>query len=140
MPKYIAGLVEDIPSGTRKIVELAERSIGIFNVDGVFYALRNLCPHQGGPLCQGRQTGFLEAETPGDFVYTRHGEMLRCPWHGWQFDITTGRAWIDPERIRTRKYSVSVESGEGLAADDIPSAAETYDVSIDQQYVVIDIP
>jgi hypothetical protein len=53
---------------------------------------------------------------------------------------TTGRAWIDPERIRTRKYSVSVESGEGLAADDIPSAAETYDVSIDQQYVVIDIP
>ena len=49
-------------------------------------------------------------------------------------------AWIDAERIRTRKYSVSVESGEGLAAEDIPSAAETYDVSIDQQYVVIDIP
>ncbi len=53
----------------------------------------------------------------------------------WQRDV-----WLEPERVRTRKYSVSVESGEGLAEEDIPSAAETYDVSTGQQYVVIDIP
>jgi nitrite reductase/ring-hydroxylating ferredoxin subunit len=140
MPKYVAGLVEDIPPGTRKIVEFAGRSIGIFNIDGVYYALRNRCPHQGGPLCEGRQAGFLQAETPGEFVYTRHGEMLRCPWHGWEFDITTGRASIDPERIRTRNYPVSVETNVDLEANEIPSSVETYTASVDQQYVVVDIP
>ena len=61
MAKYRVATVEEIPIGGRKLVTIAGRSIGVFNIDGEFYALRNTCPHQGGPLCQGRLTGFLMA-------------------------------------------------------------------------------
>src|SRR5947207_3268589 len=57
MPAYVVGTVDEIPVGGRKIVEVAGRSIGIFNVAGEYVALRNRCPHQGGPLCLGVLTG-----------------------------------------------------------------------------------
>src|SRR5437016_4853366 len=57
MPGYPVATLNEIPPGSRKIVEIAGRSIGVFNVGGAFYALRNRCPHQGGPLCQGRLEG-----------------------------------------------------------------------------------
>ena len=52
--RHVVARVADIPPGERLIVDIAGRSIGVFNVDGRFYALRNSCPHQGGPLCLGR--------------------------------------------------------------------------------------
>src|SRR6187402_1381634 len=113
MAKYVVGAVEDIPPGERKIVEIAGRSIGVFNVGGEFYALRNTCPHQGGPLCQGQLTGFLMARVPGDYSYTRRGEILRCPWHGWEFDVKTGQSWFDPTQTRVRAYSVTVVTLKG---------------------------
>lgn len=108
MAKYVVGAVEDIPPGERVIVEIAGRSVGVFNVGGEFYALRNTCPHQGGPLCQGRLTGFIMARVPGEYSYTRRGEILRCPWHGWEFDVKTGQSWFDPMQTRVRAYPVSV--------------------------------
>jgi 3-phenylpropionate/trans-cinnamate dioxygenase ferredoxin subunit len=144
MPRYIAATVDEVPPGARKIVEIDGRSVGLFNLDGMFFALRNQCPHQGGPLCQGRQSGLLEAATPGQFRYTRRGEILRCPWHGWEFDIRTGRSWVDPAGVRTRSYRVAVETGAALqagpAAEQSVPRAETYPVSVEQQYVVVEIP
>ena len=81
------------------------RSIGVFNVGGEYYALRNRCPHQGGPLCEGfqfaplRGRGARRAYRRGDA-----GAIIRCPWHGWEFDVRTGRSWFDPERTRVRSY------------------------------------
>ena len=88
--------VDEIPPGGRKIVEVGGRSIGVFNVGGEFFALRNRCPHQGGPLCLGITLGFLRSAGPGEFHYSRAGEILRCPWHGWEFDMRTGQSWFDP--------------------------------------------
>ena len=59
MGRHVVAAVSEIPPGERKLVECEGRSIGVFNVKGKFYALRNRCAHQGGPLCQGRLTGFL---------------------------------------------------------------------------------
>ena len=59
MAKHVVATVDEIPPGERKIVELEGRSLGIFNIDGDFYAVRNICPHQGAPLCEGRLTGLL---------------------------------------------------------------------------------
>src|SRR6266542_265318 len=87
MAGYAVGTVGEIPPGTRKIVEVAGRSIGVFNVAGAFYAVRNRCPHQGGPLCQGQLSGIVVSPRPGEYEYVREGEILRCPWHGWEFDI-----------------------------------------------------
>lgn len=135
MPKYAVATVDEIPSGHRKIVEVAGRTIGIFNVKGEFFALRNTCPHQGGPLCTGRVTGFLFARKPGDITYTRQGEILRCPWHGWEFDIRTGQSWHNPDRIRVRQYEVFVDEGPVKG----PYIAETFPVEVDRQVILVDI-
>ncbi len=148
MPKYVVATVEEIAPGGRKIVEVAGRSIGIFNVNGEFFALRNRCPHQGGPLCEGRLWGALRAEVPGAYEYSRPGEILTCSWHGWEFDLRTGQSWCDPQRLRVRRYDVHVESGAAIVGDPTapapgmvkgPYVAETYPVSIDGQYVVVEV-
>jgi nitrite reductase/ring-hydroxylating ferredoxin subunit len=145
--KHIVATVEEIPPGTHKIITVAGRSIGLFNIGGEFFALRNSCPHQGGPLCTGRVSGFVTAETPGEYTYSRRGEILRCPWHGWEFDIRTGQSWFDPAKVRVRRYEVTVEPGSattapppapGLAPG--PYVAETYDVSVERQNVIVDVP
>ena len=73
MARHIVATVGEIPPGGRKIVEAAGRSIGVFNVGGEYFALRNRCPHQGGPLCEGLLWGLLEASEPGEFAFTRRG-------------------------------------------------------------------
>jgi nitrite reductase/ring-hydroxylating ferredoxin subunit len=149
MGRYVVASVEEIPEGERKIVEIAGRSIGVFNVNGEYFALRNRCPHQGGPLCSGPVGGFFSSTGPGDYRLTRRGEILRCPWHGWEFDIRTGQSWFDPKRVRVRSYDVSLEpvQAEGDPAtshsqelEKGPYVAETYPVGIDQQHVVVEVP
>lgn len=125
--RHVVARVADIPPGERRIVDIAGRSIGIFNVDGRFFAVRNSCPHQGGPLCLGPTVGLAMSERPGDIAYTREGEILRCPWHGWEFDLETGRSIFDPTRTRVKRYPVEVTELQ----------AETYPVEIEQERVVV---
>jgi 3-phenylpropionate/trans-cinnamate dioxygenase ferredoxin subunit len=106
--KFLVGRVDEIPPGTRKIVRVAGRSIGVFNVDGDFYAIRNRCPHQGAPLCEGKLWGTLFASRPGEFDYQPGKHILACIWHGWEFDLRTGQSWCEPQRLRVRSYSVDV--------------------------------
>lgn len=159
--QHIVAELDEIPPGGRKIVTVDGREIGIFNVNGKLYAIRNRCPHQGGPLCRGTLGGFVTSTGPGEYHYERPGEMLRCPWHQWEYDITTGQSWFDPARVRTRTYRVHVEAGASIAIDDDeaapsdadpqqrppgpaglepgPFVAETYPVSVERDYVVVDL-
>ncbi|HEX5503938.1 MAG TPA: Rieske (2Fe-2S) protein [Thermomicrobiales bacterium] len=145
MSRYVVATVDEIPPGGRKLVEVAGRSIGVFNVGGEFFALRNRCPHQGGPLCQGLLTGFVTAPAPGEYAYTRPGEILRCPWHGWEFDIRTGQSWFDPAQVRVRRYEVTIEPAPGDEPPPAPGlapgpyVAETYPVSVERRRVVVEI-
>ncbi|MGH3504921.1 MAG: Rieske (2Fe-2S) protein, partial [Nocardioidaceae bacterium] len=102
MGRHVVCNVAELPPGQRKIVRFDGRSIGVFNVNGQFYALRNSCPHQAGPLCLGSIKGMAMPSAPGEYVWDRDGEILRCPWHGWEFDITTGRSIHNPDRSRVR--------------------------------------
>ena len=147
MAKYIVGTVDEIPPGERKIIEIAGRSIGVFNIGGQFFALRNYCPHQGGALCEGKLSGLIQSDKPGEYQYSRPDEIIRCPWHGWEYDIRTGQSWVDPVKTRVRRYEVSLESGEALDPDEVrlagrqkgPYVAETYPVSVEQEYVVVEV-
>lgn len=157
MIKYVVASVKEIPPGERKIVTVAGRSIGVFNVDGQFHAIRNRCPHAGAPLCEGVLSGFVSSKEPGDYTYTRKGEILRCPWHQWEFDVKTGQSWYDPAKMRVKAYDVRVEHGCALSeqqganvataiadegSDQMkkgPYKAETFAVSIDDDYVVIEM-
>jgi 3-phenylpropionate/trans-cinnamate dioxygenase ferredoxin subunit len=127
--RHRVATIAEIPPGSRKIVEIAGRSIGVFNVDGRFFAVKNSCPHQGGPLCLGPTIGLVTSSAPGDFPYEREGEILRCPWHGWEFDLATGRSVVDPNGIRVKSYPVELES-------DVLQA-ETYPVEIEQETVIV---
>jgi nitrite reductase/ring-hydroxylating ferredoxin subunit len=148
MAKHVVATLDEIPPGGKKIVEVAGRSIGVFNVGGEFFALRNRCPHQGGPLCLGKLSGFVVSPVPGEYEYSRAGEILKCPWHGWEFDIRTGQSWFDPARVRVRQYEVTVAPSIALAERDAPApglepgpyVAEMYPVSVEQQLILVELP
>ncbi len=137
MPKHVIAPASDLPPGERLVAEIAGRKVVIFNLDGEFFGLFNRCPHQGGDLCQGRTTGLVESTTePGQYSYTRRGEILRCPWHGWEFDIRTGKSRAEPGRIRAKAYEVEVKRGADLF--DGPYQAETVTVKVEQDYIVVE--
>jgi len=144
MAKHIVGPVSAFPPGTRQILEIAGRSIGIFNVGGRFYALKNQCPHQGAALCTGQLRGAVTSAAPGEYRMDRPGEILRCPWHGWEFDIRTGQSWFDPAKVRVKTYEATVESGATLVPPEAgmvpgPYLAETYPVSVEESYLTIEV-
>jgi nitrite reductase (NADH) small subunit len=86
--------VEECPPGGGLEVVAGDRIVALFNVEGTLYALDGICPHQGGPLGKGKLTGCI----------------VTCPWHGWQFDVTTGQHQTS-QSLRHGRFPVKVESG-----------------------------
>ncbi len=137
MGKHVVAAVADIAPGQRRLVTVRGRPIAIFNLSGEFFGLLNRCPHQGGSLCDGVLTGLIEASEPGSYRFSRQGEIVRCPWHGWEFDIRTGLSWCEPSRVQVRTYPVETDSGHNLVAG--PYVAETVSVSVEGHYVVVEM-
>jgi nitrite reductase/ring-hydroxylating ferredoxin subunit/hemoglobin-like flavoprotein len=92
--KVAVAHVAEIPNGERKIVQVDGLSIGVFHHNGYWYALRNSCLHRGGPVC----TGSLV------------GDVLTCPWHGFQYNVTNGQLLVDPAAFLDT-YAVFLEEG-----------------------------
>ena len=78
----------------------------MFHVNGEFFALLNRCPHEGAPLDKAACVARLTSPEPGVYQRSRVGELLRCAWHGWEFDMRTGQSWFDPKRVKVRTYPV----------------------------------
>lgn len=99
--------LQAFPPGARRIIDVDGHSIGVLNVDGEYFALRNSCPHQGAPLCL---AGLQEpaSATPRTSA-SSEGEILKRPWHGWEFEIATGRSIFNLHKIRTKTYEVTVQ-------------------------------
>ena len=87
---------EDVPDGKAVSVEIAERKIALFNVEGIYYAIDDTCPHRGGPLSEGE---VEETE-------------VTCPWHGACFDLTNGAVLGPPAEKGVSSYKVVVEGNE----------------------------
>lgn len=81
------------PLGGRKLIRAKNKEIALFNLEGVFYAIDNSCPHSTGPLVEGHL----------------YGTTVTCPWHGSQFDVTTGQCQAGPALQRVTTYPVRVE-------------------------------
>ena len=80
----------------------------------------------------------MQSDGPGQLSARRaNGEFLRCPWHGWEFDIRTGQSWCDPKSTRARQFQVTVEPGEKLVKG--PYVAETFPVSVEEEYLVVEV-
>lgn len=112
MADYVVAGVEELPHGERRIVRAGNLEIGVFNLDGRYYALPNVCAHQFGPLCEGRITGTLRASEATGWrpAWVQEGEILVCPWHALEFDLTTGRCLAYP-KVKLRQFPVRVEDG-----------------------------
>jgi 3-phenylpropionate/trans-cinnamate dioxygenase ferredoxin subunit len=142
LSKFVLGPVEEFPRGTRCRVEVGGRGVAVFNVEGTFFALRDVCPHQGAELSAGTLAGAVSASQPGCYEYDAGRKLVTCPWHGWEYDLATGQSWFDPERKRVKPYDVAVARGRELV--DTPGGrlpgpyvAETVSISVEREYVVI---
>ncbi|MFK7697031.1 Rieske (2Fe-2S) protein [Paenibacillus sp. HJGM_3] len=110
MAVYPVASVGELPEGTYRIIQVEDRSIGLYNVKGEYYAIHNYCPHQGAELCKGPVCGTTLESQVYEYIYGREQEIVRCPWHGWEFDLKTGKSLFS-EKVRVRSYPVVVENG-----------------------------
>jgi 3-phenylpropionate/trans-cinnamate dioxygenase ferredoxin subunit len=136
LKRQVVAKASEVAPGSVKLVTVAGREIGIFNLGGEFFALGNRCPHAGGPLCAGKIVALVQSSGPGNYSLARDKEFLRCPWHGWEFDIRTGQSWCDPNSVKARPFAVMVEPGEALVKG--PYVAETFPILIEEDYLVIE--
>ncbi|HEV7746387.1 MAG TPA: non-heme iron oxygenase ferredoxin subunit [Pyrinomonadaceae bacterium] len=93
-----AAEIRELSPGTGKVVQVDDHEIALFNVDGEFFAINNICSHSGGPLCE----GDLSAD------------IVECPWHGAQFNVRTGAAICPPAPADVRSFPVRVEGNDVL--------------------------
>ena len=106
MTRHIVARTSEIPPGGNKVVGVDGRDIVVFHVNGEFFALLNRCPHAGAPLEKAACVARLTSPEPGVYERSRVGELLRCAWHGWEFDMRNGQSWFDPKRFKVRTYPV----------------------------------
>lgn len=104
--------VEDLPPDEKTYIEIQETLVCVRNVDGEYYAIQNECAHQGGPLCQGKVQPELVGEFvgPGERVNEHQGDrsVVACPWHGWEYDLQTGKH-LGVDDISVTTYEVAVK-------------------------------
>ena len=95
MKRYRVAATAEIPNGEGREFVVGGRIVALFNVDGIFHALDGICPHSGGPLAKG----------------ALQKNVVTCPWHGWQFDVTTGRHCLNSQ-LQHARYSVIVDGAD----------------------------
>jgi nitrite reductase/ring-hydroxylating ferredoxin subunit len=107
----VIGTLADLEAAGRLVARVGGREIGVVwdRERRTAHAVRNRCPHHGGPLCLGRIRDRVAGQ-PGDYVLTGV-RVLRCPWHGWEFDLESGQC-LDDGRMRAAVYPVEVADGE----------------------------
>ena len=118
------GAADEFAERQVRIVEVAQRQIVIVRWQGDFYAISNVCSHQGGPLCRGVLSARLYAVEPGNLALDPSTPVLACPWHGWEFDLRTGRAILD-SAVRVRTFPVRVVAGRVLLELNRPLPVDT---------------
>ena len=80
MPFVLAAKIADVPLGAVHEIQVAGKAVALANVDGKFFAISNTCLHRGGPLGEG----------------ALQDKIVTCPWHGWEYDVTTGKLLQNP--------------------------------------------
>lgn len=104
------GRAESFVEGTPRIVAVGDTQLGIIRWCNELFAIRNICPHMLGPVCEGAVIPRLSGPKFGTPVADRESGVLVCPWHRWEYDLRTGHALRD-SRYRLKTYRTWEESG-----------------------------
>ena len=113
METFNVGKIEEFEDKSKKVVTIGDEEVGVFRLGDEFFAWRNICPHQGGPICQGRIFSLVlenvddKMESHGR-IYDKNKVNIVCPWHGLEFDIRTGEHPGNPS-ISLDPVSVQVD-------------------------------
>ncbi|WP_137287770.1 Rieske (2Fe-2S) protein [Halorussus salinisoli] len=115
MSDHVIVAEEELADGERVVVQIEGREICVFNIDDEFFAYANWCAHQAGPACEGNITGtttacFDEESLEVELAYEKDDQILNCPWHGWEYDVTTGEC-LSRQKVQLPQYPVKVEDG-----------------------------
>ena len=109
------GKSQDFPIGEMKLMELKGRQVGVIRLRcGELRAIMNRCPHKGAPICRGIVGGVWDSSAPGEMTFDNNRDVLMCPWHGFAFDLATGKEvfWKRPASLRM--YPIEDSGGEVL--------------------------
>jgi len=118
MQSVMIGKAAAFPNPGRRVVEVEGVAVGVFCRNGKFTAFENVCPHMGGPVCQGKIIARVEERIGEDktslgLAFSKDHTNVACPWHGYEFDIATGRHQGNP-RLRLRPVTIEVVDGDLL--------------------------
>ena len=116
MAELFVGKESEFEDRDRKIIAQGDLEIGVFRVNGDFYAYENNCVHQGGPVCQGKILNKVEEvladdKTSKGLKFSETDVHIVCPWHGYEYNLATGRHPGD-KNVRLKPYDVKVADGE----------------------------
>ena len=116
MPDINIGAITEFSDPGRKIIGFERFEVGVFRLDGEFYAWLNQCPHMGGPVCQGKMIAKVEEiiaddRTSKGLAFSKTRLNVICPWHGFEFDIRTGIHPGNP-KARLRRIKLAVTDGD----------------------------
>ncbi|NHM32888.1 Rieske (2Fe-2S) protein [Neobacillus terrae] len=110
--KHPVCMEEELQSGEMKSLKIDRIPVVVIrSKEGELFALRDVCPHKGPALSDGSLDGTCTANEPGEYNFVKDGEILKCPWHSWEFDIRTGCSLFDPHNVRVKTYEVTEEDG-----------------------------
>ena len=105
--EILIGDAAEIVEGKFRIIRQGALNVGVTRLrDGTIRAVRNWCPHKGAPICKGIVGGTWPPSAPGELDYDREGEILVCPWHGFEYDLKTGEELYRKVPTRVRFYEV----------------------------------
>jgi 3-phenylpropionate/trans-cinnamate dioxygenase ferredoxin subunit len=109
--------VDDLALGEKRRIVVGGRAIALCrSASGEYFAVGDNCPHQGASLCAGALAGTTLPSTPGSYEWGREGEVLKCPWHAWEFDVRSGRSLFGDEKMRIASYELRIEDGDVIFA------------------------
>lgn len=111
MTERVVCAARDLPPGSHAVVSVDRIEVVVYNVGGELVAIRNRCPHAGAPMCEGLLTGTVVSDGPRQRRWAHDGQVLRCPWHGWEFLLPEGRSLVDPPYFLS-VYDVRVVDGD----------------------------
>jgi len=120
MPEVFVAKISQFPDGERRIVRHGACEIGVFHWQGKFYAYENLCVHQGGPACEGLIVHKVEDVIGADRSwigqkFSNDEVHFVCPWHGYEYDLTTGECAAD-KNLKLKSFRI-VRRGEDIYVD-----------------------
>ncbi len=110
--EVLIGSVEDVRRDGCRVVQVEGRPVGITSVGSRFYAISDRCPHMGASMCTGSLSGTFLPSRPSELDYGLDDQVIRCPWHGWEFDLESGRSLLEPKRFGLRTYIVTEDDGQ----------------------------